>query len=156
MKYMYWCSVVAVILLVTVAALNAQDDSGFLPTRTNSVRPPGPAPKGMAWIPGGEFSMGVADPRGTPHGGQQAMEDARPIHRVYVDGFWMDRTDVTNADFARFVAATGYRTVAERKPDPQDFPGVPPEKLVPGAIVFRAPSQPVSLDDPYQWWSYGT
>jgi formylglycine-generating enzyme required for sulfatase activity len=108
----------------------------------------------MVWVPGGEFSMGVADPRGIPHGGSQAMEDARPIHRVYVDGFWMDKTDVTNAEFAHFVAATGYVTVAERKPDPADFSGVAPDKLVPGAIVFQAPSHPVSLDDPYQWWSY--
>jgi formylglycine-generating enzyme required for sulfatase activity len=151
---MHWYGVVAVILLVTAAAQNAQHDSGFLPTRANSSHPHGPVPQGMAWIPGGVFSMGVADPRGAPHGGQQAMEDARPIHRVYVDGFWMDKTDVTNAEFARFVAATGYLTVAERRPDPQDFPDVPPEKLVPGAIVFRAPSQPVALDDPYQWWSY--
>ncbi len=62
----------------------------------------------MAWIPGGEFSMGSKDPRTLPNGGSEAMEDARPIHRVYVDAFWMDKTDVTNAQFARFVKATGY------------------------------------------------
>ncbi len=79
--------------------------------------PPGPTPPGMVWIPGGEFSMGSDD---------RTMNDARPVHRVRVNGFWMDRTEVTNAQFARFVKETGYVTIAERKPDPKDFPGTPP------------------------------
>jgi formylglycine-generating enzyme required for sulfatase activity len=108
----------------------------------------------MVWVPGGEFSMGCEDPRGAPDGGHESMADARPIHRVYVDGFWMDRTDVTNAEFARFVKATGYLTVAERKPRAEDFPGVPAEKLEPGSIVFHAPAGRVDLNDPSQWWSY--
>ena len=128
--------------------------TGFLPTKANTAKPPGPAPAGMAWVPGGEFSMGLEDPRSMPHGGHEAMDDARPIHRVYVDGFWMDKTDVTNAEFARFVAATHYVTVAERKPSAADFPDAPAQKLVPGSIVFRPPQNAVSLDDPYQWWSY--
>jgi formylglycine-generating enzyme required for sulfatase activity len=66
----------------------------------------------------------------------------------------MDTTPVTNADFDRFVNATHYVTVAERKPDPGDFPGAPPDKLVPGSIVFTPPAHPVSLDDFSQWWSY--
>jgi formylglycine-generating enzyme required for sulfatase activity len=82
------------------------------------------------------------------------MDDARPIHRVDVDGFWMDATEVTNAEFARFVAATGYVTVAERKPRPEDFPGADPALLVPGALVFTAPAQPVALNDPAGWWRY--
>jgi formylglycine-generating enzyme required for sulfatase activity len=73
---------------------------------------------------------------------------------VYVDGFWMDATDVTNAQFEKFVKATRYVTVAERKPLARDFPGVPPEKLVPGSIVFSPPQHPVSLDDYSLWWSY--
>jgi formylglycine-generating enzyme required for sulfatase activity len=108
----------------------------------------------MAWIPGGEFSMGVQDPTAIPDGGREAMEDARPIHRVYVDGFWMDKTDVTNAEFAVFVKATHYVSVAERKPLAKDFPGVPPEKLVAGSLVFTPPANPVSLDDYSKWWSY--
>lgn len=108
----------------------------------------------MAWIPGGEFSMGCADPRGTPHGGPDPMADARPIHRVHVDGFWMDRTEITNAQFAEFVAATGYVTIAERLPDAADFPGAPPENLVAGSIVFAAPAELVPLGDHYRWWSY--
>ncbi len=77
-----------------------------------------------------------------------------PVHEVTLDGFWLDRTEVTNRQFARFVAATGYVTVAERRPDPADFPGVPAEKLVPGSLVFTPPAGEVSLDDPLVWWSY--
>jgi sulfatase modifying factor 1 len=128
--------------------------NAFLPTMENRAPVPGSAPVGMVWIPGGEFSMGAQDPRSLPDGGQEAMADARPIHRVYIDGFWMDQKDVTNAQFERFVKATGYVTVAERKPRPEDFPGVSPEKLVPGSLVFTSPAHPVSLDDYSQWWSY--
>lgn len=127
---------------------------GFEPTIENSDPPPGPAPEGMVWVPGGEFSRGSADPRGLSCGGNEAMEDARPIHRVYVDGFWMDRTEVTNDQFARFVAETGYVTVAERTPRREDFPEAPPENLVPGSIVFTPPSHPVSKDDYLQWWRF--
>jgi formylglycine-generating enzyme required for sulfatase activity len=108
----------------------------------------------MVWIPGGEFSMGAAD---SPHDGEvgmQATRDSRPIHRVYVDGFFMDKTDVTNAEFAKFVKATGYVTVAERKPKAEDFPAAPPENLVAGGIVFSPPDHTVSLDNHFQWWSY--
>lgn len=71
----------------------------------------------------------------------------------------MDATEVTNAQFAKFVAATGYVTVAERKPKPEDFPGAPPENLVPGSIVFTPPADPVPLRDEsgaahLQWWAY--
>jgi formylglycine-generating enzyme required for sulfatase activity len=104
---------------------------------------PGPAPEGMVWIPGGEFWMGDDDER-----------DAWPLHRVRVSGFWMDRTEVTNEQFARFVRETGYVTVAERKPDAKDYPGAPPENLVPGSIVFKPPSGPVPLSNHYVWWDY--
>jgi formylglycine-generating enzyme len=110
-------------------------------------------PPGMVWIPGGEFSMGSPDPRGLPHGGPDAMADARPIHRVQVDGFWMDRVEVTNRQFAEFVNATGYRTVAERTPTAAEFPGAPPENLVAGSVVFTPPATPVPLDNHYRWWS---
>ena len=82
------------------------------------------------------------------------MEDARPVHRVRVRSFWVDKTDVTNAEFAQFVRATGYITIAERKPAANDFPGASPKNLVPGAIVFTRPQQPVSLNSPYSWWKY--
>jgi formylglycine-generating enzyme required for sulfatase activity len=82
------------------------------------------------------------------------MPDARPIHRVYLDGFWIDRTAVTNAQFEAFVKATGYVTVAERTPTAADFPGAPPEKLVAGAVVFTPTAKPVPLDNHLQWWNY--
>ena len=98
--------------------------------------------------------MGCADPRELPHGGPDPMADARPIHRVRVDGFWMDRVEVTNQQFAKFVKATGYVTVAERTPTAAEFPGAPAENLVAGSVVFTPPAQPVPLDNHYRWWSY--
>lgn len=108
----------------------------------------------MAWIPGGTFSMGGVNPTGMTDGGMEAMDDARPVHRVFVDGFYMDKTEVTNNQFAKFVKATGYITVAEQKPTEAEFPGVPAEKLVAGSVVFTPPHQKVQLDDISQWWSY--
>jgi formylglycine-generating enzyme len=99
----------------------------------------------MVWIPGGEFSMGSNEPM---------FVDARPIHRVSVDGFWIDKTEVTNTQFDQFVKATHYVTIAERKPDAKDFPGAPPENLVAGAVVFTPPSKAVPLNDHYVWWRY--
>jgi formylglycine-generating enzyme required for sulfatase activity len=88
-------------------------------------------------------------------GGDDApLTDAHPVHEVRVDGFWMDCTEVTNREFARFAAASGYVTVAERKPDARDFPDAPPELLVPGSIVFTPPAGEVALDNPRVWWRY--
>ncbi len=126
----------------------------FQPTAANTAPPPGPAPDGMVWIPGGEFSMGAADPPGMNDVGMQATTDSRPIHRVYVDGFWMDKTEVTNEQFEKFVKATGYVTVAERTPKAEDYPGAPPENLVAGSVVFSPPDHAVPLNDHFQWWSY--
>jgi formylglycine-generating enzyme len=128
--------------------------AGFEATIVNNETIPAPVPKGMAWIPGGEFSMGANDPPDMDDVGMKATKDARPIHRVYVDGFFMDKTDVTNAQFAEFVKATGYVTVAERKPRAEDFPEAPPENLVAGGVVFSPPNHPVALNDHLQWWSY--
>jgi len=86
--------------------------------------------------------------------GSAAMPDARPIHRVYVDGFWMDATDVTNAQFAEFVKATGYRTIAEIAPTKEEFPTAPPENLVAGSVVFTPTPGPVNLNNHFQWWNY--
>ena len=87
-------------------------------------------------------------------GGKDPLDDSRPLHHVVVDGFWMDVTEVTNAQFAKFVEATNYVTVAERKPQAGDFPGAPPEALVAGSIVFTPPDAAVPLDDSLVWWSY--
>ena len=99
----------------------------------------------MIWVPGGEFWMGSSEP---------TFGDARPWHKTYVDGFWMDKTEVTNEEFARFVKATGYVTIAERKPRAEDYPTAPPENLSAGSVVFTPPDHPVALNDHFQWWSY--
>jgi len=127
------------------SANNHRDPNAAALVGTNSTLPPGPAPEGMVWIPGGTFWMGCDD---------CDMPDTQPVHLVSVDGFWVDRTPVTNSQFAEFVNATSYITVAERKPDPKDYPGVDPHKLVAGSAVFNSPSQDVALDDITQWWSY--
>lgn len=112
------------------------------------------APPGMVWIPGGEFTMGSDGPLAKPN--------EKPAHKVRVNGFWMDKTDVTNAQFDLFVKATGYVTTAEKKPDwetirVQVLPGTakPPEDtLVPGAMVFVGTREPVPLNDASLWWQY--
>ncbi|HTO64738.1 MAG TPA: formylglycine-generating enzyme family protein [Bradyrhizobium sp.] len=96
------------------------------------------------WIPGGTFVMGS----------DRHYPEEAPTHRVTVDGFWMDAHTVTNADYAAFVAATGYVTVAERPLDPRDYPDAVPELLKPGALVFRKASGPVDKRDLKNWWRY--
>jgi formylglycine-generating enzyme required for sulfatase activity len=95
-------------------------------------------------IAGGEFAMGS-----NAHYPEEA-----PVHRVRVDAFAISRYEVTNSQFAEFVAATGYVTVAERPLDPADFPGAPPENLVPGSLVFTPTSGPVDLRHLSQWWAW--
>ena len=123
----------------------AKSSTQTAPQQLNSFRPPGPAPDGMVWVPGGVFWMGSDEP---------SFVDARPWHRVYLDGYWIDKTEVTNTEFARFVQATKYVTVSERTPRAEDFPQAPPENLVAGSVVFVPPSRPVTLNDHLQWWRY--
>jgi len=98
----------------------------------------------IVWIPGGTFLMGS----------DQFYPEERPAHRVGVDGFWMDKHPVTNAEFRRFVEATRYTTVAERAPNPADYPGIDPSLLVPGSLVFKRPPHRVPLQDHGAWWAY--
>lgn len=105
----------------------------------------GPAPEpGMVWIPGGPFLMGS----------DRHYPEEAPAHHVSVDGFWMDRYPVTNAQFRRFVSATGCVTVAERPLDARLYPDAAPEALVPGSLVFRKTSGPVDLRDYRNWWAF--
>ena len=126
----------------------------FKPSIVNKVDPETKVPEGMVIIPGGEFSMGGVNPVGMMDGGKENMNDARPVHRVYVDGFFMDATEVTNAQFEKFVAATGYVTVAEIKPTREEFPGASEENLVTGSVIFSPPAHKVSLDNYLNWWEY--
>lgn len=87
-------------------------------------------------------------------GSEAFYPEEGPVHHVNVDGFWMDQHTVTNAQFQRFVEATGYVTVAERPLNPADYPGANPDLLVPGSLVFQQPTHPVDLRDPTQWWAY--
>ena len=102
------------------------------------------ASPGMAWVPGGSFLMGS----------EEFYPEERPVRPVEVDGFWMDDHPVTVAEFRRFVAATGYVTVAERPLDPAQYPGADPALLQPGSLVFHPTDGPVNLRDVTQWWRY--
>ena len=126
----------------------------FGPTIPNDVQPSTAAPTGMVWIPGGEFSMGSNVDSESLCSLPGVTRDAAPIHRVYVDPFWVDSTEVTNRQFAEFVKATGYVTVAETKPTQEEFPAAPPENLIAGSTVFAPTAKPVPLNDYFQWWTY--
>ncbi|MGE5208040.1 MAG: formylglycine-generating enzyme family protein, partial [Alphaproteobacteria bacterium] len=126
----------------------------FQPTVPNRNSPPGKAPEGMVWISGGEFSMGAVVGGEGSHVMPMSSNDSQPVHRVYVDGFWMDTTPVTNAQFEKFVKATGYLTIAERTPTKEEFPTAPEENLVAGSVVFAPTDHEVPLNNHYQWWSY--
>ncbi|MEM9800399.1 MAG: formylglycine-generating enzyme family protein [Planctomycetota bacterium] len=112
------------------------------------------APPGMVWVPPGEFTMGWD--------GDDGRYDEQPSHAVRVEGFWIDETEVTNAQFRAFVDATGYVTTAEVAPKWEDLaeqlppgtPPPPPETLVPGALVFTPTDGPVDLRDFFQWWRW--
>ena len=142
------------LFLCLYARAQTPASSAFSATIQNKAPAPGPAPEGMVWIPGGEFSMGCDGSNEALCGLPGLTRDALPIHRVYVDGFWIDRTDVTNEKFEEFVKATGYVTIAERTPTKEEFPTVPPENLVAGSTVFTPTRGPVPLNNYYQWWSY--
>ena len=132
-------ALMAFIVIVSACALLTAYvlDSGLTAGRS--------VPAGMKWIAGGEFDMGSDEPM---------FGDAQPIHRVSVDGFWIDETEVTNAQFAEFVKTTGYLTAAERIPNAKDYPGAKPEMLFAGWVVFSPSDQAVSLHDHFQWWNY--
>ena len=106
-----------------------------------TTRPAGPA--GMAWVPGGTFTMGS----------DRHYQEEAPAHAATVDGVWMDEAPVTNAAFRRFVEDTGHVTLAEQAPSPEDYPDADPSLLVAASAVFRPPARPVPLNDAYAWWA---
>lgn len=116
---------------------------------TQSINRQHPSPgrppiKGMVWIPGATFTMGS----------DHHYEEEAPAHKVAVDGFWIDPHPVTNAQFQKFVKATGYVTFAERPANPDDYPGADPKLLQPSSIVFTPPSGPIDQGNHYNWWTY--
>ena len=118
-------------------------DHGALLTET-PAQPGSSDREGMAWIPGGTFRMGS----------DRHYPEEAPVHTVSVDAFWMDTCVVTNDEFRRFVEATGHVTLAERPPDPADYPGAKPDMLMPASVVFRKPNRRVDLGNHYNWWTY--
>lgn len=129
-------------------AIKGMDSLGLGSKRTKASH------NGMKFIPTGDFMMGAADKEGRP--------DEYPVHEVMVNGFWIDDTEVTNAQFARFVKATGYVTQAERKPDWEELkkqlpPGTPKpaeELLQPASLTFKKPAGRVNINDVSQWWNW--
>ena len=116
-----------------------------MPISVSTSLAPAAAPiADMIRIPGGTFRMGS----------DRHYPDEAPSHSVTVDGFWIDPTPVTNAQFRTFVAATKYVTWAEIAPDPKDYPGALPKMLRAGGLVFTPPSKPVDLADFSQWWRF--
>ena len=103
-----------------------------------------PASPDTIWIPGGTFRMGS----------DRHYPEEAPVHRVAVDGFWMDAKPVSNRAFAAFVAATGHVTNAEIPPDPRDYPGAKPEMLFAGSLAFRKTRGPVDLSQWSLWWEF--
>lgn len=106
--------------------------------------PPDTDREAMLWLPGGTFRMGS----------DSHYPEEAPAHDVAVSGFWIDRTPVTNRQFAEFVAATGHVTLAETPPRAEDYPGAQPEMLKAASLVFTPPPGPVRLDDWSQWWTW--
>ena len=98
----------------------------------------------MVLVPGGTFLMGS----------DRHYPEEAPAHRVTVDGFWMDRTPVTNRQYRRFVEDTGYTTFAEIAPDPAQYPGALPEMLQPASVVFVKTTGPVDLRNHFNWWQF--
>ena len=98
---------------------------------------------GMVWVPGGTLPLG-----------DTVYAEEMPVRPVQVAGFWMDRTEVTNDQFAAFVQATAYRTVAERAVDASRHPELPAEMRLPGAVVFISPTSLSGQGSPTQWWRY--
>lgn len=142
-------SVAAAVLLVAAGCRVMVIRPVVRPAQRDTIPLSGPQPSPrstitgvdrMVWIPGGKFSRG-----------SNKFNDAQPVVEIEVDGFWMDRTEVTNSQFASFVEATGYRTIAERSPDAKLYPGTDPALLVPGSIVFDPPEGSVDHTQPLSW-----
>lgn len=126
----------------------------FSTATSTKVAPQPLGTEGMVLIKGGGFNMGSEGPMASP--------DESPVHKVKVNSFYMDITPVTNAEFRKFVEATGYITTAEQKPDweelkkslPPGTPKPPEEALVPASLVFKQTSGPVNLNNYSQWWEW--
>ena len=123
----------------------ANTTATFGPTIPNTTAAPASSPHGMAWVSGGEFSMGAMDPPATTDAGMHAAADARPIHRVYVDGFWMDKNDVTNEEFDQFRQGHRLRNHCGARAERGGISRRSAGKSGGGFVVFFATRTPCSL-----------
>ncbi len=157
-----WCSkamklILILTLAIWIAGCKPAEESGGSAAPANSSGGKNFDNTGMAWIPSGTFKMGWAD----------GPADEAPVHPVKLDGFWMGAHEVTNDEFAKFIAATKYVTVAEQVPTaeslgilPEEFANIPEDKIVPGSIVFTPPNQEIPVNMLKQhnmwgkWWRY--
>lgn len=167
MKYRFFIPVIILLISCEQGSENASQLTtdtisceNNLPSRfaasadTNIISTDESSTTGMVKIPAGEFKMGASDDEGRP--------DEYPLHKVKVNGFWMDATEVTNIQFRKFIEATGYITTAERNPDweeikkqlPAGTPKPDESQLVAASLVFSPPPYPISLQDASQWWSW--
>jgi formylglycine-generating enzyme len=144
------CVAIGFAILALITPANSKSRQSGEEPFVQPSDPPGPAPEGMIWVRGGPFWMGSEDD----------PENNAPVHQVAVNGFWMDRTEVTNAQFEAFVKATGYTTTCERPPTAEELGQgeVPPERRVPFSICFRPDELPPDID-PNQvqgapWWQF--
>lgn len=163
-------------LFATLAALtlnSCNKDKSTATSEQAAELPKGPvaAPEGMVWIPGGTywrgneedpgnlsvFLEGINDEATRRRVAENHFLEERPVHQVSVDGFFMDETEVTNKQFAEFVEATGFVTMAEEGLKQEDFPNASPEDLKPGANVYTKPAEalnPRHTQDAWRWWAY--
>ena len=147
-KYLIWgllaASALAILVWLGWAAKATEQLANREPLQCAIPAPATGSPRiGMVWVPGGELELG-----------DTVYPEESPIRKVKLSGVWIDRTEVTNNDFATFVAATGYKTVAERVVDPLVHPELPPEMRLPGAVVFINPNSLSGKGSPTQWWRY--
>jgi formylglycine-generating enzyme len=126
---------------MTDTLTSSNDGATISPTGQESGSEPAPD---LRWVPPQTYTMGS----------DRHYAEERPAHQVAVDGFWLAAHSVTNAEYAQFVTATGYLTVAERPLDPADYPGAPAENLVPGSMVFTRTRGPVDLRHINLWWTW--
>ncbi len=153
MVTIFWFTLSSALFTATLVAQPAAVDS---PQPLRNATSNKVTDDGMVWIPGGQFMMGTDDPSSFPN--------ERPAHQVQVDGFWIDATAVTNAQFRQFVEATGYVTTAERPLDweelkkqvPPNTPKPPDEQFQPGSLVFTPSNGPVDLRNMSNWWTWTT
>lgn len=153
-KWRFVCITILCLSIIGCGGIKEDNKAGILVQESNPGQIQVQKKGDMVWVPGGEFTMGT--------NAEESYPQERPAVRKKVNPFWIDESEVTNREFSEFVKATGYKTVAERKPDweemkklvPPGTPKPPEEMLVPGSLVFVAPEGEMDVSDISQWWKW--